>query len=217
MTAEPFELAARPFEIVDSTGRAEFARAGRKYAIEAIATFCLLSTVGIALHTANPFAALGIGAVLIAMVCAGGQRAGVHCNPAITLAAALRHWIPIRDAVGYWCAQLLAVMWAAIAWGVVVGPARLEAANVTMLSPRTLVAALAAELAFTFVLSYVVLSFVSGTDHTPNKLAHFAVGIAVLVGGLDLTALFGAEFLVSQVIAGALAGIAFLGFGSAGR
>ena len=217
MTVEPWELAAEPFEILDVTVRAEIARAGRKYAIEAIATFCLLSTVGIALHTANPFAALGIGAVLIAMVCAGGQRAGVHCNPAITLAAVLRHWIPMRDAVGYWCAQLLAVVWAAIAWGLVVGPARMEAANVMMLSPRTLVAALAAELAFTFVLSYVVLSFVSGTGHTPNKLAYFAIGIAVLLGGLDIAALFGDEFLVSQVIAGALAGIAFLGFGSAGR
>ena len=217
MTAEPWELAAEPFEILDSTVRAEIARAGRTYTIEALATFCLLSTVGIALHTANPFAALGIGAVLIAMVCAGGQRAGVHCNPAITLAALLRHWIPMRDAVGYWCAQLLAALWAAIAWRVVVGPAGLEAANVMMLSPRTLVAALAAELAFTFVLSYVVLSFVSGTGHTPNKLADFAIGIAVLVGCVDLAALFGVECLVSQVIAGALAGIAFLGFGSAGR
>lgn len=217
MTAQPFELAAEPFEILGSTVRAEFARAGRKYAIEALATFCLLSAVSIALHTANPVAALGMGAVLIAMVCAVGQRAGVHCNPAITLAAVLRHWIPMRDAVGYWCAQLLAMVWAAIAWRVVVGPAGLDAANVMVLTPRTLVVALAAQLAFTFVLSYVVLSCVSGTGYTSNKLADFAIGIAVLVGGVDLAALFGVECLVSQIIAGALAGIALLGFGSAGR
>jgi aquaporin Z len=217
MTAEPFELAAEPFEILGSTGRAELARGCRNYAIEALATFCLVSTVGLTLHTANPFAALGIGAVLIAMVCAVGQRAGVHCNPAITLAALLRHWIPMRDAVGYWCAQLFAVVWAAIAWRIVVGPAGLDAANVMMLSPRSLVAALAAQLAVTFVLSYVVLSCVDGTGHARNRLADFAIGIAVLVAGVDLAALFGVECLVSQAIAGALAGITFLGFGSAGR
>jgi aquaporin Z len=106
MTAEPWELAAEPFHVTEPTVLAEIARAGRKYAIEALGTFCLLSTVGVVLCIANPFAALGIGAILMAMVYAGGHRAGVHCNPAITLAALLRRWIPMRDAAGYWCAQL---------------------------------------------------------------------------------------------------------------
>ena len=214
MTAEPWQLAAEPFEVLEPTARAEIARAGRKYAIEALATFCLLSTVGIALHTANPFAALGIGAILMAMVCAGGPGAGVHCNPAVTLAAVLRHWIPMRDAVGYWCAQLVAALWAAIALRVVVGPAGIEAATVMMLSSRTLAAALVAELAFTFVLSYVVLS---SSGNAPNRLVDYAVGVAVLVAGVDIAAVFGVECLVSQVIAGALAGIACLAFGWTGR
>ena len=37
------------------------------------------------------------------------------------------------------------------------------------------------------------------------------------VGGLDLVALFGVVCLVSHVITGALAGVAYLTFGSAGR
>ena len=37
------------------------------------------------------------------------------------------------------------------------------------------------------------------------------------VGGLDLVALFGVVCLVSHVISGALAGVAYLTFGSAGR
>ena len=214
MTAEPWELAAEPFDLLEPTVRAEIARAGRKYAIEALATFCLLSTVGIALHTANPFAALGIGAVLMAMVCAGGPSAGVHCNPAITLAAVLRHWIPMREAAGYWCAQLVAALWAGIALREVVGPAGIETAMVMMLSPRTLVAALAAELAFTLVLSYVVLS---SSGNAPNRLVDIAIGVAALVAGVGIAAVFGVEFLVSQVIAGALAGIACLAFGWADR
>jgi aquaporin Z len=217
MTAEPWELAAQPFDVIESTVLAEIGRAGRNYAIEAVGTFCLLWTVGVVVCTANPFAALGIGAVLMAMVYAGGRRAGVHCNPAITLAALLRDWISMRDAAGYWCAQLVAGMWAAIAWRIVVAPDRIEAATVMMLNGRTLVAALAAELSFTFVLSYVVFSCVNSAGYPPNKLANLAIGIAVLVGGVDLAALFGVVFLVSQVITGALAGIAFLAFGSAAR
>jgi hypothetical protein len=99
MTAQPWQLSAEPLD------------AGRKYAIEALTTFCLLSTVG-------------------------------------------------------------------VAWRIVVGPT----ANAMTLSPRTLMAAMAAELAFTFVLSYVVLRYVERRGRTPNKLADLTVGIAVLVG-----------------------------------
>jgi len=215
MTAEPWEL--DPFDVIEHLALAELSRAGRKYAIEAIGTFFLVSTIGAALCTANPFAALGIGAVLIAMVYVGGRRAGVHCNPAITLAALLWHRIPMRDAVGYWCAQLVAGLWAAIVWRVLVAPARMEAAIMMMLSGRTLVAALAAELSFTFILSCVVFSCMNGNGYPPNRLMDWAIGVGVVAGGVDLAALFGGVYLVSQVIAGALAGIAFLTFGSVGR
>ena len=77
MTAEPWELAAEPFDVIESTVLAEIARAGRKYVIRALGTFCLLSTVGVVLCIANPFAALGIGAILMVMVYAGGHRAVV--------------------------------------------------------------------------------------------------------------------------------------------
>jgi aquaporin Z len=213
MTAELWELRAKPLDVVESTVLSEIARAGRRYAIEALGTFCVLSTVGVVLCTANPFAAVAVGAALFLMVYAGGHRAGVHCNPAITLAALLRHWIPMRDAAGYWCAQLVAGMWAAIAWRVIVSPARIEAATAMMLSGRTLVAALAAELSFTFVLSYVVFRCIDNTGHPPNTLVDFAIGVSVVVGNVDLTALFGVVSLVSQIITGALAGVAFLTFG----
>jgi hypothetical protein len=108
-------------------------------------------------------------------------------------------------------------MWAAIAWRVVVAPAQIEAATRTMFSGRTLVAALAVELSFTSVLSYVVFSCINGTGHPPNKLADMAIGVAIMVGGVDLAAIFGVVCLVSKVITGAVAGIAFLTFGSAGR
>jgi aquaporin Z len=215
MTAEPWEPGAEPFDVIESTVLAGIARVRVKYAIEALATFCLLSTVGVVICTANPFAALGIGAVLTAMVYVGGHRAGVHCNPAITLAALLQHRVSMRDAAGYWSAQLVAGVWAAIAWRVVLAPDEFEAAM--MLSGRMLVVALAAELAFTFVLSYVVFAGITGQRQPPNMMANLAIGVAVLIGCVDLAALFGALFLVSQVITGALACLAILTFGSVVR
>jgi aquaporin Z len=58
------------------------------YAVEALGTFGLVLTVGVGLASRIPFAALGIGAVLMALIYAGGHRIGAHFNAAITLAAA---------------------------------------------------------------------------------------------------------------------------------
>src|SRR5262249_33877684 len=51
-------------------------------------------------------APLAIGAILMAMVYAGGHISGAHYNPAVTLAVLIRRRIEIRDAIGYWIAQL---------------------------------------------------------------------------------------------------------------
>ena len=86
-----------------------------------------------------------------------------------------------------------------------------------MLSGRALVAVFAAELLFTFVLGYVVFSCVEPAKDAPKTVWDLAVGVGLVAGTVDFAALFGAVFLVSQVIAGAFTGIAFLTFGSAAR
>src|SRR5687768_6238462 len=58
----------------------------RKYAAEFIGTFFLTFTVCCAVLTAQPLAPVAIGAVLVAMVFAGGHISGAHFNPAVTLA-----------------------------------------------------------------------------------------------------------------------------------
>ena len=70
---------------------------------------------------------------------------------------------------------------------------------------------------FAFVLAYVVFSCVESRRDVPNSVWHLTIGIAVVAGTVDFAALFGGWYLVSQVIAGAFTGIAFLTFGSAGR
>ena len=75
-------------------------RASVKYPVEAIGTFLLVLVVGAAVESGSSLALLGIGAVLIAMVYAGG-----HYNPAVTLAALVRRRIGLREAIAYWVVQ----------------------------------------------------------------------------------------------------------------
>src|ERR1700682_5204915 len=76
-----------------------------KYAVEAIGTFFLVFTVGAAVGSCSPLAPLGIGAVLMVMIYAGGHLSGGHYNPAVTMAVLIRRRIGLRDAVGYWVVQ----------------------------------------------------------------------------------------------------------------
>jgi aquaporin Z len=206
-----------PDELQTPRALVERPRTLDKFAIEALGTFGLVLTVGVGLCSRTPLAALGIGVVLMALIYAGGLGTGAHFNPAITLAAALWGRIPVGEAAAYWLAQLAAGLCAAIATRLVVGSGQSDAVMEMMLSERVLVAAFAAELLFAFVLACVVFSCVESRRDAPNSVWHLAIGIAVVAGTVDFAALFGGWYLVSQVIAGAFTGIAFLTFGSAGR
>ena len=62
----------------------------RKYVTEAIGTFFLVFTVITAVSSGSPLAPLGIGAVLMVMIYAGGHISGAHYNPAVSIAAFVR-------------------------------------------------------------------------------------------------------------------------------
>src|ERR1700736_7013431 len=85
-----------------------------KYAVEAVGTFFLVFTVGTAVGSASALAPLGIGAVLMVMVYAGGHISGGHYNPAVTLAVLVRRRISLRDAAAYWIVELGAGLLAAV-------------------------------------------------------------------------------------------------------
>jgi aquaporin Z len=209
-------MTVRLDELYAPSALLETSRMLDKYVVEAVGTFALVATVGVGLCSGSPFAALGVGAILMALVYAGGYRVGAHFNPAITLAATLWGRIPLRDAAAYWLAQLIGGLCAAIATRLIVGAGQSAAVMELMLSGRALVAAFAAELLFAFVLAYVVFSCIESRRYAPNSLWHLAVGIAVVAGTVDFTALFGGVYVVSQLIAGSFTAIAFLTFGSAG-
>src|ERR1700752_2328245 len=128
-------------------------RASVKYVVEAIGTFFLVFTVGAAVGSASPFAPLGIGAVLMVMIYAGGHLSGGHYNPAVTLAVLVRRRIGLRDAVAYWIVSLGSGLVAALVVRTVIAPVKVATATTT-LAGRTLTAAFVVEVLFTFALCY---------------------------------------------------------------
>ncbi|WP_009479848.1 MIP/aquaporin family protein [Rhodococcus sp. JVH1] len=203
-----------------------------KYAVEAIGTFFLVFTVGTAAGSGSPFAPLAIGAALMVMIYAGGHVSGGHYNPAVTLAVLVRHRIGLRDAAGYWVAQLAAGVLAAVVVREVVDPAQATLSATLHLSGHTLVAAFVVELLFTFALCYVVLNVATSRSHPNNSFYGLAIGFTVVAGAFAVGAISGGAFnpavtfgaavmgmfawptlwvyLVAQLVAGAAAGAAFL-------
>ena len=207
-------------------------RGSVKYAVEAIGTFFLVFTVGAAVGSGSPFAPLGIGAVLMVMIYAGGHLSGGHYNPAVTLAVLVRRRIGLRDAAAYWVVQLGAGLLAAVVVRTIVDPTRMAAAATMTLSGRTLLAAFVVELLFTFALCYVVLNVATSKSHPDNSFYGLAIGFTVVAGAFAVGAISGGAFnpavslgaavmgmfawptlwvyLVAQVLAGIAAGVTFL-------
>jgi aquaporin Z len=209
-----------------------------KYAVEAIGTFFLVFTVGAAAGSGSPVAPLGIGAVLMVMIYAGGHLSGGHYNPAVTLAVLVRRRIGLRDAVMYWIVQAGAGLLAAVVVLTVVDPTRAATATMT-LTGHTSWAAFVVELLFTFALCYVVLNVATSKTHPDNSFYGLAIGFTVVAGALAVASISGAAFnpavtlgaavmgvfawptlwvyLVAQVLAGMAAGVTFVAFNPADR
>ena len=182
-------------------------RASVKYAVELIGTFFLVFTVGAAVGSASPFAPLAIGAVLMVMIYAGGHLSGGHYNPAVTLAVLVRGRIALRDAVGYWIAQVGGGLLAAVVvWGII-DPALATTQPTLTLSGSTLAAALVVELVFTFALCYVMLNVATSRSHPDNSFYGLAIGFTVVAGAFAVGAISGGAFNPAVTLGGAVMGV----------
>src|SRR5882762_7008228 len=202
-------------------------QATRAVGVELIGTFFLVFTVGAAVRSGSALAPLAIGAVLMVMIYAGGHISGGHYNPAVTMAALVRGRIGGGEAVGYWVAQFVAGVLAALVVRGVVAPGSASTLN---LSGSAMGAAFVVELLFTFALAYVVLNVATSKDHPDNSFYGLAIGFTVMVGAVAVGGIAGGAFnpavvlggaamglfawstliyLVPQLIAGAAAGLAF--------
>src|SRR4051812_1512370 len=151
----------------------------RKYTMEFIGTFFLVMTICFAVSTQSALAPLGIGAVLVALVFAGGHISGAHYNPAVSLAAFLRGRLPAAELLPYIAAQLIGASAAAGLSRLVFGVGAQAAFDV---SGKKLLAAVLVELLVTFLLAFVVLNVATSKDHPNNSFYGLAIGFTVLAG-----------------------------------
>lgn len=162
----------------------------RKYVTEFIGTFFLVLTIGLTVvgAGAGAMAPLAIGAVLMAMIYAGGHVSGAHFNPAVTLGVFLRGRCPTSDVGGYIIAQLAAGVIAALL-------VRFFKGDVTVVAAQPdVVKALLAEILFTFALVYVILNVATAKNTAGNSYFGLAIGFTVLAGAYAVGAISGGAF-----------------------
>lgn len=176
----------------------------RKVATEAVGTFFLVFTIGAAVRSGSPLAPLAIGAALMAMIYAGGHVSGAHYNPAVTMAAWVRGRIGRHDAVRYWLAQAFGGVLAAGVISIVTTPGQTHPVTPT---GHGLMAALIVEALFTFALCYVVLNVATSKDHPNNSFYGLAIGFTVLAGAVAVGSISGGAFNPAVVLGGALMGL----------
>ncbi len=180
----------------------------KKLIVEFIGTFFLVFTIGAAVASGSGIAPLAIGAVLMAMVFAGGHISGAHYNPAVSFAVLLRGKIKVGEMIQYWIVQLLGGLIGAIASNFVTA----NEASISMAPSSNISIAmpLVAEILGTFALAYVVLNVATAKGTAGNSFYGLAIGftvmaMAVAVGGISGGA-FNPAVGVGRVIADTLVG-----------
>ena len=161
-----------------------------KYIVEFIGTFFLVLTIGccVIIGGAGVIAPLGIGAVLMVMIFAGGHISGAHYNPAVTLGVWIRGRCSTADLLPYWVAQLVGAVLASLALNYLKGDASAKP-MVLKTGP-----ALLAEFLYTFALVYVVLNTATAKGTANNSFYGLAIGFTVLAGAFSVGSISGAAF-----------------------
>jgi aquaporin Z len=164
----------------------------KKPLVEFIGTFFLVSTVGNTVlnpGSAGNLAPIAIGAILMTMIFAGGHISGGHYNPAVTLAVLLRGKCPLREAITYWVAQIVAALVAAAVvlflkgYPAIPAPAEFHPAR-----------ALIAEFIGTFALAFVVLNVATAKGTEGNSFYGLAIGFTVMAQAFAVGAISGGAF-----------------------
>jgi aquaporin Z len=175
----------------------------KKPVVEFIGTFFLVFAVGstAASGISASVAPLAIGAVLTAMIFAGGHVSGAHYNPAVTIAFYLRGTTRTGEILPYVGAQLLAALAAAALIRFVHSPGELAAASLST-GPS-----LVAEFLFTFALVYVILNVASAKGTEGNSYYGLAIGLTVAGGAYAVGPVSAAVFNPAVALGGMTLGI----------
>lgn len=156
----------------------------RKYLTEIIGTFFLVLTIVL---SADPFV---IGAILMAMIYAGGHISGAHYNPAVTLAILIRGSIKWNEAIPYMVVQIAGATVAPFAAGWLLGNPDIAAKNLDGKIPE----AIGAEIIGTFALAFVILNVATARGTSGNSFYGLAIGFTVFAMASALGGISGGAF-----------------------
>jgi aquaporin Z len=163
-----------------------------KYLCEFIGTFFLVFTVGNTVIDGGEgvIPPLAIGAMLMVMIFATGHISGGHLNPAVTLAVWMRGKMEAKDVPGYWIAQFLGGIIAALLVLFMKG----HAAIAPMEFKSGPLVPLLAEFLGTFALAFVVLNVATAKANSNNSFYGLAIGFTVVSAAFALGGYSGGAF-----------------------
>jgi aquaporin Z len=162
---------------------------GSRFVSELLGTYILVLTVGLNVIGGSKAPVWSIAASLMCMIFALGSCSGAHFNPAVTVAIHFsgRGKISSADVPKYIGAQLIGGILGSITYAI------MEKGAVFPLQPgagHTWISAYLAEMVFTFLLCFVVLS-VATVDNVLTNFFGLAIGSCVTAGGYAIGAVSG--------------------------
>ena len=168
----------------------------KKYICELIGTFFLVFTIGATVINpgAGAFAPFAIGAVLAAMIYAGGHISGAHYNPAVTVTLWIRGETNRAEVIPYIVSQVVGSALAAIAVMFIKTPITVSAMEISVLP------ALLSELLFTFALCLVILEVATSKKTQGNSYYGIAIGLVVMAGIYSVGEISGGVFNPAVVV-----------------
>jgi MIP family channel proteins len=148
------------------------------------------------------------GLLVASMSYALSNVSGAHFNPAVTLGFALRRVFPWRFVPGYWLAQVVGAVLAAIVLRQILGPIALLGTTEPSVGPG---AAVAMETLLTFLLVTVILSTATRFK-VLAPIAPLASGATVALCGLFSRPITGASMNPARSLGPALVSLHFEGY-----
>mmetsp|Transcript_71730 Transcript_71730/g.171386 ORF Transcript_71730/g.171386 Transcript_71730/m.171386 type:complete len:456 (-) Transcript_71730:143-1510(-) len=161
-----------------------------KLVSEFLGTYMLVLTVGLNVLSGSGAAAFSIASSLMCMIFALGTVSGAHFNPAVTAAILCSRHTPLKPVEGaaYISTQLLGGIFGALTYVALMNGATFPLYSGAYGWHQ----AAMAELVFTFVLAFVVLS-VATVKSPLSEYFGFAIGMCVTVGGYAIGKVSGAS------------------------
>jgi len=159
---------------------------------EFLGTFFLVLTVGLNVLGNSPAGAFSIAASLMCMIYATGDVSGAHFNPAVTVAILCSSMKPAnlttRKALFYIIIQIAAGITASLTYSLIYSG---KSFPLEPLPGHKWSHVAVAEVAFTFVLCYVVLCTAVANTTKATSMFGLAIGSCVTVGGFAIGSISG--------------------------